>query len=77
MSTLSEKQPTFRVLAVFFASLMEVDAMSCLCISVAVEIGVLVSSNPYCCLGKNKPIVIRTDVHNEFIQHSRILSFGC
>jgi hypothetical protein len=41
---------TFLVLAVFLVSLIDVDAMSCLCTSVAVDIGVVVSSNPYCCL---------------------------
>jgi hypothetical protein len=43
---------TFRVLATFRVSLIDVEAMSCLCNNVAVDIGVVASSNAYGCLSK-------------------------
>jgi hypothetical protein len=53
-SILERKKNTFFVLAVLRVSLIDVEAISCLCKSVAVDIGIVESSNSYCCLQKKK-----------------------
>jgi len=45
-----KKKHTFFILAVLRVSLIDVEAISCLCKSVAVDIGIVESSNSYCCL---------------------------
>lgn len=53
-----KNQHTFRVLAVFRASLIDVEAMSCLCINAVVDTGVVESLNSYCCLDEKVELLL-------------------